>query len=357
MRSPKTLRDWMRQLLPEATPVAQQAAGALVRALLVGFTTHLSQLARHLDRPGTAKGARQWLQRWLDRPQLAPEAFYPRLLQLVPHAVWDQRQLLLLIDTTCLSDRWVVLQVSLPWEGRALPVWRVVYPYCAPGRGQAAALTEALRGLKKHLPGPQSRYVLVMDRGFPSNPLVTFLRQEGWRFVLRVKSNWRMEHPGFTGLLRDAVALGLVTGTPLLLEGAALGCREKGRDRRSQANVVFFSGEEHAEAWFLVTSESDAEQAVAIYRRRMQIEQEFRDLKGPVGLDALAEWHALPRVACFLAWLAVYEWRLAFLWVTHRLAAFRPQLRVGGPISWIRATREWVARQLRLATPLPDLRL
>jgi hypothetical protein len=346
----------MRHLLPQATPVAHQAAAALVRALLTGFTTNLCQLARQLDRPGPTKGARQWLHRWLDRPQFAPEALYPCLLQLVPHAVWNQPQILLLIDATCLSDRWVALQVSIPWERRALPVWRVVYPYANPERGQAAALAEALRGLKQHLPGPQSLYIVVMDRGFPSNPLITQLQQESWRFVLRVKSNWRMEHPRYTGQMRHAGS-DLVDASPLLLEGAQLGSREKGRDRRSQANVVFFHGKGHAAPWFLVTSEVTAETVVAIYRCRMQIEQEFRDLKGPFGLDALAQWQDLQRVACFLAWVAVYEWRLAFLWVTHQLAAFREQLRVSGSISWIRAVREWVARQLRPATLLPDLRL
>lgn len=357
MRSPGTLRAWMRQLLPHATPVAHQAAAALVRALLIGFTTNLAQLSRQLDRPGAAKQARQWLQRWLDRPHFAPEALYASLLQLMPHAVWDQPQILLLVDTTTLSDRWVVLQVSVPWERRALPVWRVVYPYSGSEGDQAAALAQALKGLKEHLPGPLSAYVLVMDRGFPSNSLVTSLQQQGWRFVLRVKSNWRMEHPTFTGLMREAAPLGLVGSAPLLLPRAVLGYRGKGRDRRSEAHVVFFHGEGHAEPWFLITSETDAVQAVAVYRCRMQIEQEFRDLKGPFGLDAMAEWQDQQRVACFLAWVAVYEWRLAFLWVKHQLTTFRDQLRVGGPISWIRAAREWVARQIRLAVPIPDLRL
>jgi hypothetical protein len=271
--------------------------------------------------------------------------------------VWDQPEVLLLVDATTLADRWVVLQVSVPWEGRALPVWREVYAYRAPKKGQRLALAAALDGLGRHLPGPRSRYVLIMDRGFPSNPLVQRLQQEGWRFVLRVKSNWRIEHPEFTGLLREAVPAGLVGVQPRLWRQARLGCHEKGRDRRSEAHVVCFHGTGHAAPWFLITSENDPARAVALYRRRMQIEQEFRDLKGPFGLDALAQWEDLERVACFLAWVAVYEWRLAFLWKEHRLASFREQLRVKGPLSWIRTVREWIARQLRLATPLPDLRL
>ena len=60
-------------------------------------------------------------------------------------------------------------------------------------------------------------------------------------------------------------------------------------------------------------------------------------------------------MACFLAWVAVYEWRLASLWLAHRLAQWRPQVPVNGRLSWIRITREWLQDQLRqgaLQTPL-----
>lgn len=357
MRSRQSLRSWTAQLLPEATPIAQQAAAFLLRALLTGFTTNLSQLARQLDRFGTAKVARQWLQRWLDRAGFAPELLYAHLLRLVPQAAWDQPQILLLIDVTALSDRWLVLQVSIPWQRRALPVWRVVYPASDAEGAQPAAVKAALERLKHHLPGAQDLYVVVMDRGFPSHLLIRYLQQEGWRFVLRVPGTWRVQHPQHTGQLRDARASGLENGAPVLLTGARLGYPGKGRKRHSRANVVLFRGLGHAEAWFLITSDANAVEAVAMYRRRMQIEQEFRDLKGPFGLDALAAWEDLQRVACFLAWVAVYEWRLAFLWVTHQLEAFREELRVAGRLSWIRTTREWIGRQLRLAVPLPDLRL
>lgn len=357
MRSPKKLQAWVFRLLPNANPMLQEAGATVVRALMFEFTTCLSQLARQADRAAPAKHAGQWLRRWLERPHFGPSTVYPALLQLVPAAVWDQPTVLLLVDATTLGTRWVVLQISIPWEGRALPVWREVYEYVGPTRGQRAALEAALQGLGEHLPGSRSRYVLIMDRGFPSNRLVARLQRDGWRFVLRVKSNWRMEHPEHTGLMRDAVPSGLVGPAARLLTQARLGYHEKGCDRRSQANVVFFHGKGHAEPWFLVTSETDATAAVALYRRRMQIEQEFRDLKGPFGLDGLAQWHDLDRVACFLAWVAVYEWRLAYLWVEHHLTTFSEHLRVRGRLSWIRTAREWIAREFRSATPLADLRL
>lgn len=98
-----------------------------------------------------------------------------------------------------------------------------------------------------------------------------------------------------------------------------------------------------------MTTEERPWQVVAWYRERMRIECEFRDLKGPFGLDTLARWEERERVARFLAMVAVYEWRLADLWVRHRLRRFRASFTKYGRLSWIRITREWIQRQLRAA--------
>lgn len=91
----------------------------------------------------------------------------------------------------------------------------------------------------------------------------------------------------------------------------------------SQAHGVDYRGVGRQANWYLVTSENDAALAVAHYRQRMQIEQGFRDLKGYWGQDHLAEWLDQDRVACLLAWLTVYEGRLAHLWLAYSLS-YRP---------------------------------
>ena len=349
MCSRQSLRQWLSELLPGTSTCCRAAAGTLLRALLVDFTTQLGQLARQADRATPARGARQYFSRWLNRPHWQPAALYTHLHRLTRRLLARQRRVLLLIDTTDLSDRWVVLQVSTPWQRRALPLWRAVYPYAGPERDQVSALSQALTWLEKQLPGPRSRYVLVMDRGFPSNALITTLQARGWRFVVRVKNNWRMAHRRYTGQLRHALPSQPVAVPARLYRDAHLGAATHSAKQRSWAHVVHFWGEGHAEAWFLVTSEGSATTAVAIYRERMRIEQEFRDLKGPLGLDQLAAWTDRERVARFLAWVAVYEWRLAYLWQVHQLHAFAVRMQIKGELSWIRTVREWIAHQLRSA--------
>ena len=74
MRSREPLRDWMRHLLPHAGRCAQEAARQLVVALMLEFTTVLTQLGRQSDRDTTAKSARQFFARWLSRPAWEPAA-------------------------------------------------------------------------------------------------------------------------------------------------------------------------------------------------------------------------------------------------------------------------------------------
>lgn len=353
MRLRGTLRQWLQELLPTATPCAGQAIHSLLRALLLAYTTDLCQLARQLPQETTAKSGRQYLARWLDRPHWEPETIYQQLNRQARRLLSRRRCVPLLVDFTHLEKQWTVLQVSFPWQQRALPLYRLVFAYTAPEVGQKEQVRTALAFLRTHLPAPLSRYVVLMDRGFPSHLLVRELQEGGWRFVLRIAGEWKLTHAAYTGLLKQAVAQPALVGPrPRLFQAGVLGDRRKGRAYWSRAHVVSYAGAGHREPWFLVTSEAGAGQAVALYRQRMRIESEFRDLKGPWGLDELARWQDRERVARFLAVVALYEWYLAGLWQKHRLADWAPCVTVKGKLSWIRVTREWIQRQLRPTTNL-----
>jgi Transposase DDE domain len=196
--------------------------------------------------------------------------------------------------------------------------------------------------------------VLVLDRGFPSHALVRALTRSGGRFVLRVRGEWKLTHPQSTGQLRELYA-SAPAAPPLRWFGqGVLGQRGKGAASWSQAHVVGYLGVGHQEPWFLLTTARRAAAAVALDRQRMRIECEFRDLKGPLGLDELSRWQDRERVARYLLWVAVYEWRLAHLWVAQQLEGWRPRIQLKGQLSWIRVTREWLKQQWRApAGPTP----
>jgi Transposase DDE domain len=357
MRSPRHLRAWINDLLPDAGRCAQQAAATLVRSMLTGFTTQLAQIARQAadGQPGGVKGRYQYFSRWLNRAHWDPDALYAGLNRQAKRWLARRQLIPLLLDFTELEEQWSVLQLSFPWQKRALPLYRAVVHHTDPELQRRELVQTALAFVRAQLPGPHERYVLVADRGFPGHWLIRALQAAGWRFVLRITRRWKVSHPEYRGELAQAPQVaGLVGPQPRRLAGARFGRRGKGADEWSEADLVLYHGEGRKEPWYLVTSEAAAGRAVAIYRQRMQIECEFRDVKGPLGLDRLARWQQRERVARFLALVAVYEWRLALLWCWHQLRHWRPALTKYGPLSWIRLTREWIHWQLRTAA-LPAL--
>jgi hypothetical protein len=115
------------------------------------------------------------------------------------------------------------------------------------------------------------------------------------------------------------------------------------------AHLVLYHGEGQQEPWYLITSEGSATAAVAIYRERPRIEGEFRDLKGLHGIDRLAGWKERERVARFLALVAVYEWRLAALWVRHRIGKWARFFVKYGRLGWMQLTHAWLRHRQLLA--------
>jgi DDE family transposase len=289
----------------------------------------------------------------LSRSHWQPEAIYAQLNRQAHRLLERRGDVALLVDFTDLGTTWRVLQVSVAWRGRAVVLYRSVVHYTAPEIGQPEQVRAACAWLRQHLPGGLGRYVLVMDRGFPSHLLVRELTETGFRFVLRAQGEWKLTHAAYTGRLKHAGHQpGLVGPTPRCLAEAVLGCRGKGRAYWSQAHVVLYHGEGAKEAWYLLTTETRAARAVALYRRRMGIEAEFRDLKGPFGLEQLAAWQDRERVARFLALVAVYEWWLVQLWLKHRLRHWAPFFGLKGKLSWIQITRLWIQHQLLRFTRL-----
>src|ERR1051326_6474260 len=138
MRFPGNLLDFMGHLLSSAGTWGQKAAAALVRGMLVGYTTHLAQIARQAiaeeaeKKENAAKLRYQYFSRWLNHPKWDPEALYAGLNRKARRWLTHRRHVPLLMDITDLGEQWSVLQVSFPCERRALPLYRSVVHHTDP---------------------------------------------------------------------------------------------------------------------------------------------------------------------------------------------------------------------------------
>jgi hypothetical protein len=237
------------------------------------------------------------------------------------------------------DGRWHLLRAAVPVGGRTLTLLEQVFPE----RELASPKAERrfLERLNALLP-EHSRPILITDAGFRA-PWCRTVERLGWQWITRLRHRplvKPVEIPDRVdpwvpcralyaltqvGKARDLGVFDVVRNEPIqarlvLHADQARGRRhmtlkgERRRDKQSRQHA-----QREAEPWLLMACKEmahvNAGQVVAIYRRRMQIELGFRDLKshryGQAFEDSLSRKRErietlllLHALAMFVSWLA-----------------------------------------------------
>lgn len=249
---------------------------------------HLAAVARLLPQGTTFKSNYKWLGRFLRCRSFDPTSLAECMLSLIlgrQPAPWT----LVVVDQTTLGDV-EVLNAAIPLEGRAVPVaWASFqYPWTTTQPLSQNLLERYLVAWLAEAAPPETRLLLVLDRGYARVALVRELNATGQPYIVRGKADViiQLERDG----RRQRLSLGRLphrTGVPkryrhVLYHGS----------QQEPVDVVVYRGPGFQSAWFLIVppdSESwlPTEQVVALYRQRMQIEHCFRDWKSHLGLRGL----------------------------------------------------------------------
>src|SRR5262249_13742357 len=116
----------------------------------------------------------------------------------------------------------------------------------------------------------------LADRGFGRTEMARLCQQLKFRFLIRIKSDVTIHHPSYHGLLHDYP---VKKGIRRLLKGV----RYRQNDPVTLNVVIRWKPDlpkKHDEPWFLMTDlEETAVRLTELYRRRMTIEELFRDEK------------------------------------------------------------------------------
>ena len=294
----------------------------------------LMDLARSWPGAERVRAPLKRLDRLLSNPHLAEEreALYGEMTRWLirhPHP-------LILIDWSDLHAdcRWQLLRASIPLNGRAVTVLEMVFPQAL--QGSPWAERRFLQRLRALLPeGIQP--IVVTDAGFRA-PWFRVLAQFGWCYVGRLRGRTRLQiaeapwfdqrelHRQARSQARRLQDVRMVQTNPWRTDLVLYRKPRRGRVRRSvrtglpsRDNANLKAQRRESEPWLLVVSPElrhlAPRQLVAIYAKRMQIEESFRDLKcarlgcafnhsltrDPRRIAILLLIHAL---ASFVAWLA-----------------------------------------------------
>jgi hypothetical protein len=234
----------------------------------------LERLARVFPYPITTESRRRKLQRFLDLPQLRIAfIWFPLIAYWLTTYCSVGETLSIAIDRSqwgCIN----LFTIALIWHKRAIPLYWCLLPKLGNSnlQEQTLALQQVLPLLKEY------KIIVLGDREFCSVDLGSWLKTKGVSFCLRLKKNHCLETENLIWQRLDQ--LGVVPGTSLYFQGV--------RVRKTRPIVGFdiackwkrdYGGIKVKDAWFILTDLGSLPVAIAAYKKRMGIEEMFRDCK------------------------------------------------------------------------------
>jgi hypothetical protein len=199
----------------------------------------------------------------------------------------------IILDWTTVTPKLWALVAAVSFKGRALTVYAETHPISRYLKPQVnAAFLKHLRAVLPRGCAP----IILADAGFRA-PFMRLVEKAGWDYVVRLRGPARIRHRYGRGWTRLTFLFGQ-TGT----RAKDFGRVEIGQRRRFITRLVGIRRETHHrkyhsrklhsttrrirlsahEPWILATSLAvESVRVVALYKRRMQIEETFRDTKNP----------------------------------------------------------------------------
>lgn len=279
MHAPAVVAQW-RAMLEKALPTlhghTRKTLADVSLALFRAQHVHAGRLALHLPsaRQGRAcprSGVRR-LERFLANERLQGS----RVLRALGPYLWSHLAragavLFLLLDETPLRNDLRVLKLSLAYDGRAVPLCWFCYRAGDLPHSQPRLVARLLLGFGRCVQH-RGRVVLMADRGLAWPLLLDLCRRLGWDFLLRVQAQVRVRTPQG----QESALAALVPHPGRRWYGPAEVFKDAGW-RAVQVAAYWPGGRK--EPFLLVASWKAGPRCFALYRRRMQQEQSFRDEK------------------------------------------------------------------------------
>lgn len=278
--------------------VRQAALSACVHSLLTGNAATVTSIGRGIDSTAHEKHSIKRADRLCSNQHLLLEAdyIYTRICYLFGRI---SSRPVILVDWSDLDEykRHFLLRASLAFDGRSITLYQEVHDIKTK---EKPSTHQRFLSMLKCMMGETVKPIIVTDAGFKV-PWFRQVSKLGWDFVGRTRQPNTFSLDDEESWTNITDLFDKATATPKGFNGHItknnpLACRlvlykqaAKGRHNVNRDGIPKKSGtsKTHSkggkEPWLLSTSlkmnSKLPKQAVAIYRTRMQIEEEFRDLK------------------------------------------------------------------------------
>lgn len=301
MHAQKILRRFVSTQMPAVHASRQESLIDAVYAITRGHPLRLSGLARGMAGSGSHKAALKRADRLLGCDRIPAENDCASRA-IVAQLVAMQEQLVIAVDwsSSAPGGQFVQLRASavMPGMGRAITLCQHLYP--GDQMGSPDAEEALLLWLKAIIPS-QVRVILVTDAGF-RRPWFKAVAAMKWAWIGRVRKGGKLHLPQAADWCNPLDCFAKASRKPQrwqdckITKTFAWPCDlvlhqrpRQGRSRRELPNrnryrkAVLEAKASHKEPWLLACSQDlrhyRADEIVALYALRMQIEETFRDTK------------------------------------------------------------------------------
>ena len=237
-------------------------------------------LARCLPLGTGPKEREQRLYRFLDNIRLTPELLIPLHVALACGTKLRERLPMILDQTTIRGIE--TLLIGLVFEGRVLPIAFSCFMENLIHKSQNILEHGLILAAMSCFP-VEFRPLLILDRGYARVGLLIHLREEGIPFLCRAKRSVMVYLQGQTKgqtLGRFKIKPGQILRYSVLYHS----------QKKEPLDLIIYFGKGYKEPWYLLVPSATsltAQEIVALYAKRMSIEQGFRDWKTHLGVRGL----------------------------------------------------------------------
>lgn len=268
------LAEEMARFHPQLRRTLLRNLSELVAAVTLARNVQLAAVGAKLPVNTSEEARQQWVRRQLSNDtEETLELFRPLAESLL--AGFAGLSVRLILDPTDLTADLTIVQITLAYRGRALPLaWLTTY--IKPGTVKEA-ICLLFAELKQWLP-PEARVYLIGDREFHGQDMLTLIQEQGWIPVVRSKGNLRVE-------LADGTRCRLADLTPrrgqrAFYQRVWLTGWGWGPYSLSVANAAEPKrGQKAEDPWYIVSTEPATPHILTLYAVRMWADEMFRDLK------------------------------------------------------------------------------
>lgn len=229
------------------------------------------------------------------------------------------------------GDLQVLMFAKQTYHGRALPLWFDVLRYPIQKDSQNTFVIDAIKQFE-FIFGCKPK--LVFDRGFACPSIIKFLKENQWKFTIRVKAGKHVIDAEYG--IEFAARRATVNDQPVIAYGTELRL------------IVSDKKEGMKEPWYLITNDTEPsrDETITRYYHRFEIEEFFRDAKRLLGLEWVS-WKNRTSLSVTLWFVILGVWCLEY--IASRLDDLAKQSREKMQLSEIRYAFEMLRTAIHCA--------